>query len=311
MSDSSVCSGSGSDSEDGAILQDMDKLSVLDFDIEETEETSSPEGKQSPDGLKPAVPVVPVVPVVQMHAGDRDTSYFSSLLANPAKVGEVSSLESPEDKNKSSREQKLKKFPKLSQKERKRLSVDSAEKSEPAADAETAKSPTKPWAGWNSPASVGSGAPSLTEIMQIQEKRGVQERKLSETEPKPETPVKKGSWKQLDWNLEKSETPPVREVVVNPWNLSRPSADDGAPQLSAVQDEERQRSFSQIMEQDVKEKQILLQARTKSLELTQLEERAMAELQQIYRLQHPGDIVTVSRAPLGTAAAPVWRKTKT
>ena len=71
------------------------------------------------------------------------------------------------------------------------------------------------------------------------------------------------------------------------------------------------RSFSEIMEEDVREEQTWIQAKTKPLHLTQTEEKAMQEFKKAYELQHPGDVITVARVDSGNMAAPVWKKKKT
>ena len=182
----------------------MDKLSVLDFDIEEKEEC------ESPDPADKSSPTSP--PKVQ----ERDTSFFSSLLG-PSPTKQISS-----DETKSSPPKEVKtttkKFPKLSQKERKRQSQ-GQEEFEPTSP--NTSSPVKPWGGWN--AASSPPAPSLSDIMQMEDKSGnaasrdrrvseTIERKLSESESKPEMfAVKKSSWKQMSWSAE-AEPKGAREL---------------------------------------------------------------------------------------------------
>ena len=301
LSESSLCSGS--DSEDGNISQDMDRLSVLDFDIEEKDEISSPECKLSPE--------IKVSQNIKAQGKEstvtRDSSFFSALLTpqpnNQTKPTHQEKADSPEEKNKINKE-KLKKFPKLSQKERKRQSVESQEMPE-------VESPSsgKLWGGWGAAAS-SPPVPSLTAIMQIQGKNGTKERRVSESETKPEIVVKKGSWKQLGWELEKEKSP--TKPATNPWNLSAVKSPDKPDEIkfSDLMATEQNLSFSKIMEDHVKEEKTLIKVQSKPLHLTQLEEKAMDELKKIYELQHPGDCIVVSRVELGKSAPPVWKKIK-
>jgi len=301
-SESSGCSGSEDEDAAGVKLsQDMDKLSVLDFDIEEKEEC------ESPDPADKSSPTSP--PKVQ----ERDTSFFSSLLG-PSPTKQISS-----DETKSSPPKEVKtttkKFPKLSQKERKRQSQ-GQEEFEPTSP--NTSSPVKPWGGWN--AASSPPAPSLSDIMQMEDKSGntasrdrrvseTIERKLSESESKPEMfAVKKSSWKQMSWSAEAEPktTTPTKQAAANPWNrVKTPEVEKPFSELLAA---EANRSFTDIMAEDVQVERTLVKEQSKPLHLTQLEEKAMQELKQIYELQHPADRVSVQRVQRGNAAAPVWRK---
>ena len=290
---------------------DLDKLSLLDFDIEEKDEVSSPERKLSPDNQIQTT-------AVDKQAGHRDVTYFSALLAKRTDEADVTSPKtpgSPENKLPSSgREPKAKKFPKLSQKERKRLSLESAVEAESTKPA-VVSSPTKAWGGWNAPVSPSS-APSLFDIMHMEGQQQVgtssKERKLSETDARPQELVKKSSWKQMDWRTELEEAPPVvRKPAANPWTARSPTQQESVFADLLAAEEELNRSFSEIMEEDVREEQTWIQAKTKPLHLTQTEEKAMQEFKKAYELQHPGDVITVARVDSGNMAAPVWKKKKT
>jgi len=321
---SSLGSGSGSDSEDGGlnVSQDMDKLSLLDFDIQEKDEVSSPEEKRSP-------------------VKDRDTSFFSSLLSaengttTPAAQATtfngtpVAAVGIPVSVPVS----KAKKFQKLSQKERKRLSMETSGGEEMLATTPDKDSPTKVWGGWKAPVkSPDVSAPSLLDIMASQNnKEGWRERKASESgaeverrvsesskqqpEASPAPVIKKSSWKQLDLTADKSQGPAIAAPAVNPWNLNGggglKSPDGNSEPLQfpdLTPDITEKTSFSQIMRAEVEEERVLVSALTKPLHLTQLEETAIQELRNVYSLQYPGEKIDVNRVSRVTAAAPVWKK---
>eukprot|EP00088_Acartia_fossae_P008944 TRINITY_DN14311_c0_g1_i7.p1 TRINITY_DN14311_c0_g1~~TRINITY_DN14311_c0_g1_i7.p1 ORF type:complete len:214 (-),score=66.31 TRINITY_DN14311_c0_g1_i7:359-970(-) len=104
----------------------------------------------------------------------------------------------------------------------------------------------------------------------------------------------------------------------NPWKtVTDPSPTSPSLSLSPLKKgggmgcdsflvDDMDKSFQEIMELDVKEEKTLQQNKTKPIHLVQLEEQAMMELQQLYSLQYPDEVITVSRVASGPAAKPVW-----
>ena len=235
-------------------------MSVLDFDIEEKDEMEV--SVESPTGRK-------LSPATTDTAGqERDTSFLSSLLRGPTPpkqhqqqqqqtcVVEAKSPSPPKESRSSA-----KKFPKLSQKERKRQSQAEAVESSPVA------SPTKAWSGWHvgggggpaTPTAAADATPSLTDIMQMEDKQwssgggGNKERRVSESEAGVSGPLKKSSWKQLAWGKveQEQQSPSPTKAAVNPWNTATKTP-EAERSFADLMDAEVNSSFSKIMEQDVK-----------------------------------------------------------
>lgn len=340
---SAESSGSGSDSDDSNLAQETERLSILDFDIEEKEEGSG----EVPFAPSPCPPPI------------RDKSFFAAILASEqpsaqtatvlesaavspiaGRSASVAPMVSP-PVSKTAPETPMKKFPKLSQKERKRLQsasscLDSNNSPATVNGAEEVK--TTAWVGWATPGKKGAAVvvgadsdevatPSLTAIMQVEAMMTrpggevVRQRRTSDSDPKPaETPVKKSAWKQLDWSsVEReaavstaSQSPKVSSPPANPWGRHQPAASSSSssPQLVSPAGQPANRSFAEIMAQDAKEKEVLHKVRSKPLHLTQIEEKAIEELKRFYSSHHLHEIITVERVERGVAATPVWQKQK-
>ena len=309
ISSDSLSSGSGSDSEDSVGgLDTFDRLSLVDFDIEEKDEVASPE-PLSPAGVSTS----------------QDKTYFSSLLSSvPVDdhqdlVRGVAPLTS-DTKLPAGKGGSAKKMAKMSQKERKRLSQEAAEVSKP----EPAAAEKSGWVGWGSgQVSVVDDAPSLAEIMQMERsttptqaavsvrpESGSAGRKMSESVRRlSDEAGKRRCWKQLDLNAvdDKHDSAAVTPVKSNPWNVPIAPASTVPKSLGLGSPHDDDQSFQQILQEEVKHTDNLHRAKSKPLSLTQIEEKAIEELKVFYNADNATDeIITVSRVQTGPLATPVW-----
>merc|ERR1719186_180205 len=335
---------SGSDSEnEGVGGHDFDKLSLIDFDIEENDETSTPEPMSPVETSREETNMEPASSTESSQA----KSFFSNLLsAAPLKTQE--SLP-----HKPKQEPVVKKVQKISQKERKRLSQEG-----PPVPKVPAEPVTKPnWGGWGSGTTSATentlnNSPSLAEIMKmersttpehpktsstpsraarsttptnsvkiIQNSSGgaqTRPRKISESGKTPDG--KKTAWKQLDWNsLDNKPESPARSNV-NPWNIPQsPSGGTNpwnlpqSPNCSFLENEfggqSEGKSFQKILQDEVKEKDNLDRAKSKPLSVTQIEEQAIEELKYFYNVENTYDeMISIDRVEKGKLAAPVWNR---
>jgi len=68
-------------------------------------------------------------------------------------------------------------------------------------------------------------------------------------------------------------------------------------------------SFQQIMNDDVEQKKNLFKVQSKPLYVTQIEEKAIEELNSFYNTSFVAEeIITVSRVESGAVSTPVWKK---
>ena len=270
--DSSISSTSESDNDSEV----GEKLCLQDFDIEEIEER---EGSTSP----------------VKEDSSPDKSYFEKLLGQ-------SPLTTDRNKN-----EKRKTGGRLSQKERKRLSLEAVETKK-----EAEPSPTKTWAGWannnNGQENCGS---SLADIMRLQTKSPPQ----SSEKAKFVKNDKKRTWKKIELGSEiKSPEQTPTPTKSNPWNIPA-SPQTGLSFLEINSDlnvKEPSGSFQKIIQEDITKEENLIKVMSKSLNITQIEEKAIEELKKFYNVdQCQDEIITISRQPRGSmalVAAPVWKK---
>ena len=69
-------------------------------------------------------------------------------------------------------------------------------------------------------------------------------------------------------------------------------------------------SFQKIIQDDITKEENLIKVMSKSLHITQIEEKAIEELRKFYNVaQCQDEIITISRLPKGSlVATPVWKK---
>ena len=250
-----------------------DKLCLQDFDIEEIDEG---EGNGSP----------------AKEDSSPDKSYFEKLLGQ-------SPVTTDGNKN-----EKRKSGGRLSQKERKKLSLEAVvTKKEPE------PSPAKSWSGWaNNNGQENSGS-SLADIMRLQTKSPP----LSSEKAKFGKNEKRTSWKKIELGSEmKSPEQTPTPTKSNPWNIPAcPQTDLSFREINSdltVRDPSG--SFQQIIQEDITKEENLVKVMSKSLHITQIEEKAIEELRKFYNVaQCQDEIITISRQPKGSlVAAPVWKK---
>ena len=98
----------------------------------------------------------------------------------------------------------------------------------------------------------------------------------------------------------------------NPWNIpASPQIDLSFREINSdlpVRDPSG--SFQQIIQEDITKEENLVKVMSKSLHITQIEEKAIEELRKFYNVaQCQDEIITISRQPKGSlVAAPVWKK---
>jgi len=269
-STNSANSESDNESEAGEKVQ----LCLQDFDIQERDE--------SEEDFTPV-----------KEDSRQEKSYFDNLLSVTT------------DGNKNERK---KPGGRLSQKERKRLSLQSQE----AEGASKEPAPAPAWAGWGSGTGSGSGSgwgdnnntgSSLVDIMRLQSPP------QSTEKPKFGKNEKKTSWKKIEFGAElksPEQTPPTTKH--NPWKLPASPQDD-VSFLELNSNKPMKESFQQIIKEDIVKEENLVKVKSKSLHITQVEERAIEELRRFYNVDHCQDeIISISRQPRGTIAAPIWKK---
>ena len=136
------------------------------------------------------------------------------------------------------------------------------------------------------------------------------------------TPTKQGNKKPKSWRTLDllNEAPIIQKPApmpsINPWHKenSQESSNINPPISSPYRNShknvtlnDKPATFQDIMHQEVLEKQNLHRAQSKSLAVTQLEERAIQELKLFYNVDNIFDeLITVDRANTSTLATPVW-----
>ena len=180
------------------------------------------------------------------------------------------------------------------------------------------------WLGWatNTPL---AGSPSLVDIMNMERKSpsketpglevSVTRERNTSGEKKFEVDKKKKSWKKLD--LAAGVEIPTKSVTpttpTNPWKLSVSSPQSEIINSSPMETSPISRndeSFERIMKEDEAVEERKVQVASRPLHYTQMEERAIAELEQFYNAAGcTEEIITVTRMeePVDLPA-PVWRK---
>merc|ERR1719370_2836932 len=283
----------------------MEKLSLLDFDIEEREEEGDLDAKSTPSPLQ-------------------DRSYFANILSdqNISPVKESQPPETPTSVG------KLEKKGRLSQKDRKRLSLEVENKTKEPVSAPSSSS--KPgWLGWGAaPEKPLTNSLSLSEIMKMETKNtgdqtkaspvtpqqaiAARSKTFSESERKSEKrPEKKIAWKKIslgdDIPIEKPSVTPTK--VSNPWKNIPSTQNDEVKFKEVAKQEQKDVSFVNIMQADAKEEENLTKITSKPLNITQIEERAIEELRTFYNADGAtGEVITVTRVQKGVMAAPVWKR---
>ena len=309
---SSGTAGSGSSAEESDEDVDeagnnMEKLSLLDFDIEEREEEGDVDAKSTPSPLQ-------------------DRSYFANILSdqNISPVNEARPLETPASVGRPEKKGRL------SQKDRKRLSLEVENKTKEPVSSPPSSKPG--WLGWGAaPEKPLTNSLSLSEIMKLETKNtgdpskaspvptkqviAARSKTLSESERKSEKrPEKKTAWKKIslgdDIPIEKPSVTPTK--VSNPWK-NIPSTQKHDIKFKEVTKQEKLEqkdvSFVNIMQADAKEVENLTKITSKPLNITQIEERAIEELRIFYNADGAtGELITVTRVQKGVMAAPVWKR---
>ena len=268
-STNSLTSESDNDSESGDKLQ-LSELCLQDFEIEERDEA---EEDSSPSPAK--------------QDSKQDKSYFEQLLGQ-------SPIATDSNKN-----ERKKPAGRVSQKERKRLSLEAAAA---ANTKEPETRPVKAWSGWvNNNSQETCLGSSLADIMRL------------ETKSPPHTTEKtkfgkKTSWKKIELGTEVKTPPENTPTKMNPWNIpASPQADVSFLEINSNQT--MKESFQQIIKEDIVKEENLVKVKSKPLNITQIEEKAIEELRKFYNVAHCQDeVITISRRPKGTIAAPVWKK---
>jgi len=304
--------GSGSSAEESDEDVDeagnnMEKLSLLDFDIEEREEEGDEDAKSTPSPLQ-------------------DRSYFANILSdqNNSPVNEARPPETPASVGRPEKKGRL------SQKDRKKLSLEVENKTKETVSAPASSKPG--WLGWGAaPEKPLTNSLSLSEIMKMETKNtgdqtkaspiptkqaiAARSKTLSESERKSEKrPEKKTAWKKIslgdDIPIEKPSVSPTK--VSNPWkNIpSTQTHDVKFKEVAKMEKMEQQDvSFVNIMQADAKKEENLTKITSKPLNITQIEERAIEELRAFYNADGATDeVITVTRVQKGVMAAPVWKR---
>jgi len=278
---------SGSDNDE----EPEDKLSLCDFQIEENDVEETPPLPTSPIESK------------------ADKSFFSSILSEP-----IVENETPVTKDK-------RKPQKMSQKERKRLSLETANLK---AKTDEVVSPKSTWAGWAaaSPDKMSS-SPSLVDIMRMEGKPAQDSRINSKTPSSEEKRLrnmsesekkidKKTSWRKMELNptdAEKAIASVVSTPPSNPWKILDNSNNKVEHPTLLSPRKTSDDSFQQIMNDDVEQKKNLFKVQSKPLYVTQIEEKAIEELNSFYNTSFVAEeIITVSRVESGAVSTPVWKK---
>ena len=277
----------------------------------------------------------------------RSNDFVSSLLTLPYKQEKFDILKSPkvlkppptpEDINNhviskpehlAQSSSKMVKFTKLSQKERKRLNSESQQLSSTTNKTPDADKPA--WGGWGSqnpdsikstPKSNGTelnssnNNASLEEIMKSQKHRisPDKETKSSESPKSNQNTKKPKTWRTLDFN-EPKQIAPAPIPAKNPWqikNTSSSSMTKSTDSMSiALGQKPPSSTFQEIMHQEAIQKQNLHRIQSKSLAITQIEEKAIEELKAFYNVDNVyEELITVTRANTSAMATPVWNPRK-
>ena len=245
----------------------------LDFDIEEKQESDIDTSKENS-------------PVKEIP--NEDKNLFAELLNKKPVQTDINRNEK-------------KKLGRISQKERKRLSREAAEVSSVTEDD---VSPSKSsWSGWAANASSPSSS-SLVDIMKLESKSP-----SNQTNDKPKF-SKKTSWRKVDLGGNNLDGPPSTSpspVKTNPWNLSPISSEPAV--VSTIFDAPEPTDMQTIMSNDARESENLIKAKSKPFHITQIEEKAIAELGNFYNVANCKDeTITITRVNKGTIATPIWKK---
>ena len=212
-----------------------------------------------------------------------------------------------------------KKFAKKSQKERKKELLKLADSDQ----SQNSPEKTVAWSGWRSAGSPQNSVPipgltspdqptssntlrqdvSLSEIMKAEMPSPVASQSGGGG---ARSKIKKSSWKQLSYT--ESDSPrDLTAPAVNPWKtIDSPPATNGIRNPGSS---ETSTPFVNILKDEVRQTANLFRAKSKSLEVTQLEEKAIMELMKFYSAKSVQDeIITVERVDEGPLATPVWNK---
>ena len=235
---------------------------------------------------------------------------------------------------------KMARFTKLSQKERKRLSSEQSQPSVMYTNGEQNLEVDKPkWLGWasKSPGSMDQQVDctgmdptereqktSLERIMQSQKsmeplpEKIVKPTDISKTKQSTKKPK---SWRTLDLNDTPTVMKPAPIPFTNPWNTTNAqnfskanlSTDNKCAiwlPTSSTKNVGKQNDgskFQDIMYQEALQSENVYRAQSKSLAVTQLEERAIEELKVFYNVENIFDeLISVDRANASALATPVW-----
>ena len=121
--------------------------------------------------------------------------------------------------------------------------------------------------------------------------------------------VRKQSWRSL--NIEEDPlTPQSPGPISNPWKTLNNSSNHGGEKFPCVFDEEKP-DLQQILREESVQNQNLTKAKSKPFHVTQLEEKAMAELRTFYNVDNVFDeFITIERVDQRVLATPIWKKSK-
>ena len=281
---SSVCSSASSEDRLGSFDQDFDYL------VEKTKVVKIDESpKRQPLLRLPATPLQPVKPPVSqvkppVKAEDVKVPEPGFIQLTPHKDGQPDLVEIMRTERQMSGGNRKVSPPIPSTKRTRKASWRQMSFDDP-------EPPKSNWTGWAKPS---NGSEDLGAIMQA-EKRIQSSNSVPQTASTPKS--KKSSWKTMDFHE------PVALPVTNPWTK--------APSPPPLITPSNGTTFKKIMSDEAMQKQNFERAKTKSLMATQIEERAIMELESFYNVNGVHDeIITVSRSVEKQLATPIWNPKK-
>ena len=256
------------------------------------------------------------------------------ILKAPVSPSEINKKNEPELDLQSSSSSKMTRFTKLTQKERKRLNSEQSQITSKSPHSNQSPGIDQPkWIGWGNKISspIETQCPSqedndtevehnasLENIMKIQSKLVLSEQinKSKNVSKSKQTIKKPKSWRTLDLD----DSPTIMKIAPlpssNPWNIT--NAQDLSNNIQVIDykckgtirnlDKQSETATLQdIMHQEALQNGNLHRAQSKSLAVTQLEERAIEELKLFYNADNVFDeLITVGRANPHALATPVW-----
>jgi hypothetical protein len=198
----------------------------------------------------------------------------------------------------------VKKFNKMSQKERKKL-LNNGNVAVVSPDPEKPK-----WNGWGpkiepepalAAAAAAAAAPAAATSLALIMKAEAKDVKIKTTTTTPNKRTRKQSWTSLSFgeeaNSSLAQSPPT--ATPNPWKIR--------PQPAMVED----LGLIDILQEEVIQSQKLTRAQSKSLFVTQTEEKAIADLKAFYNVDNVFDeYITVDRVDQRVLATPFWNRKK-